>query len=80
MQPDDLIRLQHMLDAAREAVGFIRHRNRGDLDHDRQLTWALVKADMLVYSEAECQRRSRTQGAVLYRARKEGRLLYEAAF
>jgi hypothetical protein len=36
MQPDDLIRLQHMLDAAREAVGFIRHRNRGDLDHDRQ--------------------------------------------
>jgi uncharacterized protein with HEPN domain len=44
MQPDDLIRLQHMLDAAREAVGFIRHRNRGDLDHDRQLTWALVKA------------------------------------
>ncbi len=38
MQTDDLIPLQHMLDAAREVVGFIRHRNRGDLDHDRQLT------------------------------------------
>jgi len=44
MQRDDLIRLRHMLDAAREAVGFVRHRSRSDLDHDRQLVWALVKA------------------------------------
>jgi len=44
MRPDDLIRLRHMLDAAREAIGFVRHRRRGDLDHHRQLVWALVKA------------------------------------
>ncbi len=47
-----LIRLQHMLDAAREAVGFIRHHNRGDLDHDRQLTWALVKAIEIIGESA----------------------------
>jgi len=44
MRPDDLIRLRHMLDAAREAIGFVQHRRRKDLDHDRQLVWALVKA------------------------------------
>jgi uncharacterized protein with HEPN domain len=44
MRPDDLIRLRHILDAAREAVGFVRHRRREDLDRDRQLVWALVKA------------------------------------
>ncbi len=44
MKRDDLIRMRHMLDAAREAVGFIRDRSRSDLDHDRQLVWALVKA------------------------------------
>ncbi len=44
MRPDDRIRLLHMLDAAHEAVGFVRHRHRGDLDQDRQLVWALVKA------------------------------------
>jgi uncharacterized protein with HEPN domain len=44
MRPDDLIRLRHILDAAREAVGFVRDRRREDLDRDRQLVWALVKA------------------------------------
>jgi len=44
MRPDDLIRLRHILDAAREAIGFVRHRRREDLDGDRQLVWALVKA------------------------------------
>lgn len=33
-----------MLDAAKEARGFIRNRRRQDLDRDRQLVWALVKA------------------------------------
>ena len=37
MRKDDEIRLLHMLDAAREAVGFSRGRTRGDLDNDRQL-------------------------------------------
>ncbi len=44
MRPDDLIRLRHILDAARQAGEFIRNRSREDLDHDRQLVWALVKA------------------------------------
>ncbi|MDN5870463.1 MAG: DUF86 domain-containing protein [Nitrococcus sp.] len=44
MRPDDLVRLRHILDAAREAIGFVRGRRRDDLDHDRQLVWALVKA------------------------------------
>ena len=35
--------------------------------------------DVLVYSEAEYQRRSQVPGTVLYWARKEGRALYEAA-
>jgi hypothetical protein len=38
MQPDDLIRLRRILDAAREARGFVHGRFRHDLDRDRQLT------------------------------------------
>lgn len=44
MQPNDLIRLRHMLDAAKAAQGFTRNRRQEDLLHDRQLEWALVKA------------------------------------
>jgi predicted nucleotidyltransferase len=35
--------------------------------------------DVLVYSDAEFERRSQVPGTVLYWARKEGRALYEAA-
>ena len=38
MRRDDEIRLRHMLDAAREAVVFVRGRTRGELAVDRQLT------------------------------------------
>jgi uncharacterized protein with HEPN domain len=44
MRQDDVVRLRHMLDAAREAMRFTRNRRREELDHDRQLAWALVKA------------------------------------
>ena len=44
MRPDDVIRLRHMLDATREAIGFAHGRSRDDLDRDRQLVWSLVKA------------------------------------
>lgn len=44
MRPDDLIRLRHMADAAREAIDFVRGRSRNTLDHDLQLVWALTKA------------------------------------
>jgi uncharacterized protein with HEPN domain len=41
---DDGIRLRHMLDAARESIAFARGRTRMDLDADRMLVLALVKA------------------------------------
>lgn len=44
MQSADRIRLQHMLDAAREAIAFSNGRSRDDLDRDRMLVLALVKS------------------------------------
>ncbi len=38
-----------------------------------------VGIDLLLYSEAEYERRSRVPGTVHYWARREGRTLYEAA-
>jgi uncharacterized protein with HEPN domain len=43
LRNDDLIRLRHMLDAARDAVLFARGRAREDMDGDRQFVFALVK-------------------------------------
>ena len=43
MRKDDLVRLRHMLDAAREAQEFARGRQRSDLNSDRMLTLCLVK-------------------------------------
>jgi len=48
MHKDDRVRLRHMQDAAREAVGFARHKQRADLDDDRMLVFALVKAIEIV--------------------------------
>jgi uncharacterized protein with HEPN domain len=39
---DDRVYLRHMLDHAREAVGFARDRKREDLDTDRLLQLALT--------------------------------------
>jgi len=44
MKEDDAIRMQHMLDAAREAVSFLEGRARADFDSDRKLVLALVKS------------------------------------
>ncbi len=44
MLGSDLIRLLHMLDAAREAIGFAEGKSRQDLDSDRMLTLAIVKS------------------------------------
>ncbi len=51
---DDEIRLHHMLDAAREAVSFARHRVRSDMETDRQLVLSLVK-DIEIVGEAASQ-------------------------
>ncbi len=43
MNSPDCIRLQHMLDSARDAMAISAGRDRGDLDRDRGLVLALVK-------------------------------------
>ena len=43
MSENDCIRLQHMLDAAQEAIAFAHGRRREELEQDRQLTLSLVK-------------------------------------
>ncbi len=40
---DDVVRLRHMLEAARKAVAFLKDRQRADLNTDEQLTLALVR-------------------------------------
>ncbi len=51
MNKDDLVRLRHILDAAREAVGFTQEVSREAFDHDRKLVLALVK-DIEIIGEA----------------------------
>lgn len=43
MRKDDRVRLQHMLDAANEALTFIQGRIRADLDNDRMLVLSLIR-------------------------------------
>ena len=43
MNESDVIRLRHMLDAAREALSFVAGRSSEDLSRDRMLLLALVK-------------------------------------
>lgn len=48
---DDLTRLHHIQDAAREAMGFMSGKTREDLEHDRMLVLAIVK-DLEIIGEA----------------------------
>jgi len=43
MYPDDPTRLLHIRDAINEAIGFIKGKQRKDLDADRQLYLSLCK-------------------------------------
>lgn len=43
MKKSDLIRVRHMLDAAKEALSHAKGRTRKDLDTDRQLTHSLIR-------------------------------------
>ena len=54
MRPEDTIRLRHMLDAAKEAMGFADGRTRDELDTDRMLAMALVK-EIEIIGEAAYQ-------------------------
>lgn len=44
MSPDDAVRIRHMIDAIESALDFTEGRNRSDLDTDRMLLFALVRA------------------------------------
>jgi uncharacterized protein with HEPN domain len=54
MSPDDRWRLSHMVEAAEQALAFVRGRRREDLDHDAQLAMALTRAVEIV-GEAAAQ-------------------------
>jgi len=44
MPKDDLIRLRHMIDAAKEVISFAKNKNRKDLYTDRMLALSIVKS------------------------------------
>lgn len=44
MEKNDEKSLTNMLDAARDAVGFLQNKTRKDLDKDKQLTLSLLKS------------------------------------
>lgn len=44
MRPEDRVRVAHMVDAADALASFIRGRARVDLETDRQLLFAVVRA------------------------------------
>ena|SRR5438132_656461 len=44
MNPRDRVRLQHLADALDSAIRFTRGHERGDLDSDEMLLFALVRA------------------------------------
>jgi uncharacterized protein with HEPN domain len=51
MAPDDVIRIQHMNDAAESALRFVENKRRADLDADLMLVFALTRAVEII-SEA----------------------------
>ncbi len=61
MNDADIVRLRHMVDAARKAITFLAGRSRADLDHDEMLTLSLVKCIEIIGEAAsrispECER------------------------
>ncbi|MBK7665766.1 MAG: DUF86 domain-containing protein [Sterolibacteriaceae bacterium] len=48
MSPDDRWRVQHMIEAAEQALSFVRDRNREDLGGDPMLRLALTRAVEIV--------------------------------
>lgn len=60
MRNEDRFRLQHMLDAAREALAFAAGKHREHLNSDRKLVLALVK-DIEIIGEAAYQTSDETR-------------------
>ena len=44
MAPEDRVRWRHMIEAAEDAIGFVSGRAGADLEHDRMLLFAVVRA------------------------------------
>ncbi len=44
MNPDDLVRVEHIVDALNSAMRFVEGHQRSDLDSDEMLLFALVRA------------------------------------
>lgn len=63
MRKDDLIRLRHMLDAAREAMAFAHNQSRASLDTNRMLTLAIVKS-LEILGEAASKVSGETQDSL----------------
>lgn len=63
MQFEDRVRLQHMVEAAQSALEFIAGRKRADLDSDRMLRFALVRAIEII-GEAASKVSDDTQSAL----------------
>jgi uncharacterized protein with HEPN domain len=59
MRDDDIIRLKHMLDAAREAVSFTEGKSRKDFETDRKLVLSIVKSIEII---GEAARKLTTEG------------------
>ena len=64
MSPDDVIRIQHMIDAAETALSFVRGRTRSDLNDDQMLLFALVRAIEIV-GEAASRITAATRTAIV---------------
>ena len=52
MAPDDVIRIQHMNDAAESALRFVENKRRADLDADLMLVFALTRAVEIISESA----------------------------
>lgn len=54
MKNEDIVRLRHMLDAAREVVGFFQGQDKSDLCANRMLLMATVK-ELEIIGEADAK-------------------------
>lgn len=48
MRSEDIVRIRHMIEAAESALMFVDRRQRAELDEDRMLQFALVRAIEIV--------------------------------
>jgi uncharacterized protein with HEPN domain len=60
MLAEDRVRLRHMVEAGESAVQFVAGRQRADLDEDRMLLFAVVRA-IEVFGEAASQLSAETR-------------------